>query len=300
VRSFGVREETTGTATMTRIAILVHEYDTWFDEPSTAITRWREVWAETGHSVVVVRGTREHVDADVVVNHVDTTITPRAYRRCMQRFPVGINRELVDISKRAVSTKLVRPGDGYEGPVMVKTNANAGGGRDLALGARASVAGRVAWKRARARQRDLARAHHLPVSAYPVFSSTAQVPAGVWRNRHLVVERLVSERAGDDYITRTWWFCGSRGLNTALRATAPVAKGPVVVERRELPDPVPALVHETRARLHADLGRIDYAVVDGQAVVYDVSRTPVMHPDAVATHGDELRALAHGIDDLLP
>jgi hypothetical protein len=285
---------------MTRIAILVHEYDTWFDEPSTTMTLWRDVWAESGHSVVVVRGTRARVDADVVVNHVDLTVTPRAYRRFLQHFDVGINRDLVDISKRVVSTNLVRRDDDYTGPVIVKTNANAGGGRDLALAAQVHLAGRVAWKRARMREGDLARAHHLPVSAYPVFPSTDAVPAGVWRNRHLVVERFLSERAGDDYISRMWWFCGSRGLNTLLRATAPVAKGPVVVERRALDDPVPDIVHETRARLRADLGRIDYAIVDGEAVVYDVSRTPVMHPDAVATHGAELRALAHGVDDLLP
>lgn len=285
---------------MTRIAILVHEYDTWFDLPSTTVTLWREVWTESGHSVVIARGTRTPVDADVVVNHVDLTTTPRAYRSYMEPFDVGINRELVDISKRVVSTNLVDVGDDYEGPVIVKTNANAGGGRDLALAARVSLAGRLAWKRARTREGDLEHAHHLPVSRYPVFASTADVPAAVWRNRRLVVERFLSERVGDDYVTRTWWFCGARGLNTMVRATAPVAKGPVVVERRELDEPPPPLVQETRSRLHADLGRIDYAIVDGQPVVYDVSRTPVMHPDAVAIHGAELRELARGLDALLP
>ncbi len=281
---------------MTRIAILVHEHDTWFDEPSTAITQWRNVWIDAGHSVVVARGTKSSVDADVVVNHVDTTVTPRAYRTYMRRFPVGINRDLVDISKPHVSTNLLERTDDYSGPVMVKTRANAGGGRDLALAAQTHVAGRIEWKLARMREGDLTRAHHLPNSAYPIFPSMHAVPDRVWRNRHLVVERLLSERHGDDYITRWWWFFGNRELHTLLRSTAPIAKGDVVVERRPLEDAVPELVRETRARLHADVGRIDYAIVDGETVVYDVARTPVVSAAAQAAHGPDIVALASGLD----
>jgi hypothetical protein len=279
-----------------RIAILVHEHDHAFDEPT--IRAFRDHWLESGHAVEIAQGTRRRVEADVVVNHVDLTVTPPEYREYMAAFPAGVNRELVDISKTVVSSNLVRsPDDGDDGPVIVKTDANAGGGRDLALAAKTGVRGRLAWKWARARAGDLTRARFLPVSTYPIFESARAVPAGVWRNRHLVVERFLSERAGDLYVARTWWYFGTRGLNPWIHATDPIAKGHAIVARGILDEPPPAAVEEIRARLHADFGRIDYAVVDGEAVVYDLNRTPATSEGARQFYGPEILALAPAITE---
>jgi hypothetical protein len=48
--------------------------------------------------------------------------------------------------------------------------------------------------------------------------------------------------------------------------------------------------------LHADFGRIDYAVVDGEAVVYDLNRTPAMSDGARDVYGPEIVALAPAIE----
>jgi hypothetical protein len=281
---------------VTRIAVLVHDHDRSFDATTSTIGAMAQRWRASGASVVVAQGARDAIEADVVINHVDLTVTPRSYRRYLQRFPVGINRELVDISKPLVSSHLLeRPDD--DGPVIVKTSANAGGGRDLALAAQTSLRDRVAWKLARATSDDLARARYLPASGYPVFASARDVPAGVWRNRHLVVERFLTERVGDDHVVRAWWFFGTRGLNTWIRACDPIAKGDAITDRRILDDPPPPVIEETRRRLHADYGRIDYAIVDGEAVVYDVNRTPTLSEGARAVYGDQIVALADGLDD---
>jgi hypothetical protein len=283
-----------------RITVLVHEHDRSFDEPIWAMRWFCDRWVAAGHDVRVVKGVDARVDADVVVNHVDLTVTPSVYRSYMQHFRVGINRELVDISKPLVSSHLVERDDRYDGPVIVKTVANAGGARDLALEAQVRLRSRIAWKAARWTTGDLARTRYLPMTSYPVFEAKRDVPAGVWRNRHLVVERFLGERAGDLHVVRSWWYFGTRGLNTWIHGNDPIVKGNSIVARGVLHEPVPAALHQIRARLHADYGRIDYAVVDGTAVVYDLNRTPVMSEGAQEVYGPEIVDLAGAVSEHLP
>ena len=112
-----------------------------------------------------------------------------------------------------------------------------------------------------------------------------------------MVERFVSERDTDgNHLVRTWWCFGDRELNAIIRSTKPVANGDAIIGRSVLDVPVPDAVRAVHESLRADYGRVDYAIVDGTPVVYDLNRTPETSEGAAAVYGAEIRALADGID----
>src|SRR5215831_5343530 len=84
-------------------------------------------WEAMGFTVQVVQGVKHQARADLVIPHVDLTVTPKEYRDFFLAYPHVINRRVVDISKSRVSANLVRKNDGYTGPVIVKTERNYGG-----------------------------------------------------------------------------------------------------------------------------------------------------------------------------
>ena len=107
-----------------RILILLHARDRGAERRSYQIWGLAEIWRSWGIEVVVQRGVDRFVDADMVVNHVDLTVVPQPYVLHMARYAVAINGRCSDISKRLVSRDLLRPGDGWDGPVIVKTDRN--------------------------------------------------------------------------------------------------------------------------------------------------------------------------------
>ena len=84
-------------------------------------------WREMGHSGHVVRGVPSAIDADVVIVHTDLSVVPDEYIKFAAQFPVGINRNATDIRKRLVSRALLKPGDEWDGPVIVKSDLNCSG-----------------------------------------------------------------------------------------------------------------------------------------------------------------------------
>ncbi|HOH25338.1 MAG TPA: hypothetical protein PKY68_09695, partial [Bacteroidales bacterium] len=115
----------------------------------------------------------------------------------------------------------------------------------------------------------------LSPSAYPVFSSMAEVPKAVWRNRRLVVEKFCPEREGDHYCLRQWIFLGDRGVSQRLVSLNPIVKFPNEVHLEYGP-PVPESLREMRSRLGFDYGKFDYVVVDGEVILLDANRTPAL------------------------
>ena len=287
---------------MHRILILVHESEPPPEEWQFLISSLNRAWEQRGIVAMIAHGTTRVIDADVIVNHVDLTITPKAYRAYLRRYPVAINGSLLDIAKDRFSDNLLAPGDTYQGKVIVKTKINAGGRHELELAAQSSFAGRLAYRRAWGRTSGRraalgSRTHYFNDGRYPVFDSVQEVPPGVWRNKRLVVEKLLSEREGDHFVLRSWYFLGSRSFNVRLLSVVPVVKGPDIMAREVLADTVPAEVRRVREALGADYGRIDYAIVDGVPVVYDINRTPSTTPGARERYRSELAHIARGIDD---
>jgi hypothetical protein len=111
------------------------------------------------------------------------TIVPTDYSALMQRYPRVINRRVLDISKSTISANLVRPGDPYAGPVIVKTDRNYGGLPERRLthrGWRSLL--RKVWNRAAPPWRSSGSTawgtiEWLDPGLYPVFPSAPGRPA---------------------------------------------------------------------------------------------------------------------------
>jgi hypothetical protein len=91
-----------------------------------------ERWREAGFETLLLNDPAERVDADAAIVHVDTTVRPEAYDRIADRYPLVVNAAVHDISKRRVSTQFLAPDSAYEGPVILKSDANCFGKPDHA------------------------------------------------------------------------------------------------------------------------------------------------------------------------
>jgi hypothetical protein len=279
-----------------RVVILVHARDVGAERRPYQIWGIADVWRSWGIDVVVARGVDGATAADVIVNHIDLTVVPDDYVELMARYPLAINGRCTDISKRRVSTNLVTEGDGWTGPVIVKTDRNHGGRPERRLGW-----GRLAlllspdawWPRGRWRTRAM-----LVPTNYPVFDSSAEVPAGVWRNPWLVVERFLPEQEDGLFVVRSLVLFGDRWVNRRRLSRSAIVKAGHIVRAEEV-DPHPDVFDAAR-RLNLDRGKIDYVVRDGRAEVLDINRTNTMGAYTPARRAETCRRLAEGLRHFWP
>jgi hypothetical protein len=254
-----------------------------------------DLWREWGFTVEVV----DHLEAvgaeEVVIPHVDTTVTPRRYEAAFARCAVVVNRSVTDISKRKISENLVTRRTEYEGPVIVKTDSNFGG--------------RPEWERlndrGRLAQAALIVVRRLPwtltgmIGRYKIFDHPRLVPHGAWRNRRLVVEKFLPERREGMYCLRQHTFFGRAEVNTLAFSHDPIVKSGTIVKREILPE-APAEIREMRKALGFDFGKFDYVLHNGRVVLFDTNRTPTYNP---ANRAGSVKALisclANGIHDFL-
>ena len=269
----------------TRITVLVGDWESLEPVAGSRLSylMWDVVaeWRRRGHPVRVVRGVPvSGPDADpwdVCVLHVDLTRVPAEYAAYAHTHRTAVNGRFLDNAKRVVSRALVTPGDAYAGPVIVKSDLNYGGSPEENMARRQS--GRAARLRASVRRR-------LPwtvrgsagVLEYRVYECRDAVPRAVWRRPGLVVERFTPERRDGLYWVRSWLFLGDRGYVRSIASDHPVIKAERVT-RQELGDQddpavLPAAVRARRAEMGHDYGKIDFVVRDGEAVVFDMNRTP--------------------------
>ncbi|HUP18539.1 MAG TPA: hypothetical protein VM778_01150 [Gemmatimonadota bacterium] len=289
------------------IAIIAHRDDMFSGQPRLVrllIPRWEEM----GLRVTVVTDPASACEADVAFLHVSLSLVPDAYSELAARFPRTVNGSVRDIRRRAFSRLLVDQEGPDPGRVIVKTDWNSGGWRELRGEILASTVGRWArplqptgrpwrWVSRLEAARPWSRRRALPVDAYPVFPSREAVPEGVWKNPNLVVERFVAEREGPLYVCRHWLFLGDR---EATRRT--VSPDPTVKFRGAMENTagrVPEELRRVREELGFDYGKFDYGIVDGEVVLYDVNRTPGASADA-RVHAETVAALSEGILEFLP
>lgn len=262
-----------------RVVVLFHEHDPIATRPYLVLAlaeRWRSLGIET----VIHRGLAAPPDGDLAILHVDLTRVPKAYHRLAQRYPRVLNGTIVDIGKRHLDFVRVGRGDGYAGPVIVKTDRNHFGLPERELRHRLREASRPRWLRA-ARRMTAKLAVALPWwvtgnvghERYPVLASPREVPPTVWFDPRFVVDRFVPERAGDLFVLRRWNFLGNASVNFAGYGTTAWLTSKTTL-RRELLGPPPPEVVAIRRAFALDLGKIDYAMPDGRVVVYDVNKTP--------------------------
>jgi hypothetical protein len=238
--------------------VICHRASRPRDLPTYMIHFYADVWRELGHEVTFVFGCRRFVPADLAVLHVDRSLVPAAYLELGRRYPVTLNGEVKDIRKSTVSTQRVRWGDGFEGPVIVKSDLNCAGDPER------QRRGIRSWIPRRPRFRSPAD--------YRLFDRATDVPRAIFEDRSCIVERFLPERDGDLYCVRLYHFLGDRSNCSRL-----ASKEPIVCSeshcRVDAVDPHPEIV-ALRRRLGFDLGKFDYVLRDGRPVLLDANKTP--------------------------
>jgi hypothetical protein len=265
------------------IAVLFHE-----TMPPKTFRDYRvylcsEDWTEWGFDVRFVQGPNADVDADLLIPHIDLSVTPDEYLPLFDRPKMVMNRRVLDIRKSAFSRNLVSPDDDYDGPVIVKTDRNYGGLPERQTVRRLPPARRmplVARRAARAlrqvvRARSLSRlayADALVPKDYPIYPSKDEVPSHVFANPDLIVEKFLPEFDGRYYYTRSYTFLGSGGITIRVKSECQVVKGSNAMDLEFVP--VDESILAARHALGFEFGKFDYVMHDGQAVLIDVNRTP--------------------------
>ncbi len=248
-----------------------------------------EEWRKLGLRVTVA--TEGRLTGDLgIVNFDRTKVDPSD----MPMNPLGrplLNEGFLDISKRRISRHLVQRGDGYQGPVIVKTDLNHFGRPERDSG-QPGLRARLG----KALSRVLAR--RLPRGAYPIYARPELVPGWVWRDPSLVVERFLCEREGDLYVLRMWVFFGSGEYTLKFFSRRPVVKFAEVVRHEFTEEPVPQELRAFRRLLKADFGKFDFTMRDGRAHLLDANKTPVLADVLRGT--PELSRVARGIRDWAP
>lgn len=256
-----------------RIAVLFHERDGQRDPSSYLIHHLAEFWREDGHEVTYLFGLRRFVPADLVLVHVNLSVVPDQYLEFAARYPIVLNGRIRDIRKSTISTNLVRPGDGWDGPVIVKSDLNYAGAPERYLRqTRIERRSRV-WRGLR-RTVDRLRNEHLPFLEsrdYQVFERAVDVPARWFANRHVVVERFRPEVEDGFYHVRIYMFLGDHWSCTRVGTRNPVVKADPDA-RTESVEPASEIV-AWRRKFGLDYGKLDYVVSDGEVVLLDVNKT---------------------------
>jgi hypothetical protein len=278
---------------MRHIVILLHKYFT-FDTLQYFLRYIADIWQENGFRVSVLHGPGPYVQADLAILHINLTVVPDDYLAFIRQYPLTINGRLTDISKRQISTSLLRRGDNYHGQVIVKTNYNCRGGSEYSLVKK----GPLLTKCAQSLRNRLPWSWRAKLPEYRIFDSISNVPHAVWHNPDLVVERFLPERHDSFYCLRTWFFLGDKETNSISYSNQPIIKAGNVIRRENL-DEVPEELRQIRRNMGFDYGKFDYALIDGKTVLYDVNWTPTFGGLPGEQALSSIRLLADGIRSYL-
>lgn len=255
-------------------------------------------WTAAGHTVVDHRDPRRPPRGRVAFLHVNTTHVPPAYLAAAAGYPIAINGRAPSIDRAVFCNGLVEPDDNWDGPVIVKTRCNYGGVPERRL-QRRTFAGRWRLRWRWCFRRGWRHRRYLRPEAYPVLPDKATVPAGVWANPHLLVQRFVPEREGPVHFVRAWVFFGSRSISVRYGSADPIVKfGNRITDFIEAP--VPGELEALRQRVGLDYGRFDYALHAGRPVVFDINKTMGPPKSDAEADADVIDYLAGGLNDYLP
>jgi hypothetical protein len=195
---------------MTRIAIITHRYDRFVARSYLLGGILREV-EQAGVDVKIIKGDRAFVRADLAILHLSSTIIAPEYVALAARYPCTLNLAVTDVRKSRISGAALRRDERWDGPVIVKTEFNSGGGAERFHNSLAAKRGQPAP------YPDLAEKR-----SYEIFERTADVPDAIWQDPTLAVEKFLPERDPRGYALRTWTFMGSRETCSRCIAREPI------------------------------------------------------------------------------
>jgi hypothetical protein len=254
-----------------RIAILVHENHQRIREEYMVDT-YAKFWREDGHEVLTVVGIKEWVPADLVIVHVDLSVVPQEYLDFAARYPAALNARVRDIRKSFISHQLLKRGEVYNAPVIVKSDLNFGGVPDFVLGARHTRLFKGPWD-------------------YKIFPSLAAVPGNVFDHSDVVVEKFLPEHVDGLYYMRAMVFVGDRVSCTRMSSRMPIVNGRTQLQVEDV-EPHPEIV-KRKEELGFDIGKFDYVMHEGRPVLLDTNKTvgkPPETTDAAVVAGRRFRA----------
>jgi hypothetical protein len=235
----------------------------------------------SGHRVSSHGGPERVPDADLGFLHVDLSVVPPPYLAALAKFPKSVNGGTADIRKRGYSTLLLRQGEPWSGPVIVKTDLNSSG-----------MVERLKAARAEGRPVKIERPE------YPVYESVHDVPPGVWNDPALIVERFITDIHDGHYCICCYWFLGDAEVNLRLYSSERVVKGATTLRVEHVP--VPENLRALRRRMAFDYGKFDYVMQGSEAVLFDANRTPAtLLMDKFGLLDESVSKLATGLDSLL-
>jgi len=263
------------------IAVIFHEHERKRNLPDFAIWHLARIWREQGLEVRFLFGTKKYLPADLAIVHVDLTVVPQEYIEFARRYPVSLNGRIKDIRKSLISKNRVFLDDGYEGPVIVKSELNYAGQpkRKLLRSALSRALFRMAchwpfkWP---------AGSHPEPYfrspADYLIFRSPSLVPADWFGRDDILVEKFVPEIQDGLYCLRSFSFLGNHGICTLRKSRHPIVNLSTTIHR-EVVDVHPEIMKLTQA-LGFEYGKFDYVIHDGVPVLLDANKTPGAARDA--------------------
>ncbi len=225
--------------------------------------------------VTALFGVKSFIPADLAVLHVDLTVVPQEYIEFAHRYPIALNAGLRNIKKSLISRNKVSPGDGYEGPVIVKSDLNyAGQPERKLLGTAWSRLGfrlgsRLPFRRAAVMQPG--RRFRSPTD-YIILESPRAVPREWFHRDDLFIERFIPEILDGMYCVRIYHFLGNRGICLLRKSNHPVVNTSTVMQRERVE--VHPEIPELAKRMGFDFGKFDYVMHEGKPVLLDANKTP--------------------------
>lgn len=252
-----------------RIAILQHASH----PPGTQhhlVDYLAQFWRKAGLDVITLQGTDVFTEADILFLHVDRTIVPESYLDFARRYPVCINAGAVDIRKRLYADGLLKPGDSYYGPVVVKSDFNYAGmpeQSDL-------YHNRPFLKRARAKLQRMLAPQRTPLirskADYLIFDTLSDVPPEHFRDDE-IIQKFVPECDDGKFLLREYYFLGDRHFESIEASDHALFTEDQMISIRPFTPPEDLLA--CRRLLKLDYGKIDYVLKDGRPFIFDANKT---------------------------
>lgn len=259
-------------------------------------------WEAHGIRVRVHSDPDVAVPADICLLHVDRSVVDSHYTDFAGNYPYSGNLHVTDIRKRRYSRNQIQTGDGYEGPVIVKSSLNCAGlpelgdrphrtPREFLNRFNRSITGRVPSFFPFQQPAISGKAH------YRIFPERRMLPVGWLSRQDIVIERFRPERHENHYVLREWYFLGDKEF-----FNCEISKDPVFTSGAhcpELAEAPPEAIRQIRRDMRVDYGKIDYVVeAGGTAILYDVNKTiGVSNPDSPLALGIA-STLAGGLSSL--
>ncbi len=257
------------------VALIFHRNERIKSLPRFAVWHLAEIWREWNIKVILLFGTQKFVPADLALLHVDLTAVPDEYLDFAQRYPVVLNAKVKNIRKSTFSGNKVKPGDGYEGKVIVKSELNYGGEPERKLlGTPWSrfalrVTSRLPWLLPRTKgSRLLFRSP----GDYRIYDNCRSVPADWFQRDDMLIEKFLPEIQDGLYCLRSYHFLGDRGGCVLRKSAHPIVNAATKLLREDV-DPDPGIVRLTKS-MQFDFGKFDYVLHKGRALLLDANKTP--------------------------